>query len=220
MYLHYEEIIDSSLGIFGLQLMLAQNLTRSNIYSYVEEKYGTKWKYIALYFADKDTLDADNALCFEKTIQVPGKNELYIELNFWFLKTFSNANSSIEMADKELGVIMAKGYLPGIAYHSGGYSSYCVNIRPLVRCDIKNEQVKLTIVVPNYEVTKVDDGFWSAMLDEDFDKHPPYTVNETWSLNVCFPFAKKDRTKKTSSKALVMSHGYVEVLMNRIQMAL
>ena len=79
---------------------------------------------------------------------------------------------------------------------------------------------KLTIVVPNYEVTKVDDGIWSAMLDEDFDKHPPYTVNETWSLNVCFPFAKKDGTKKTSSKALVMSHGYVEVLMNRIQMAL
>jgi hypothetical protein len=108
---------------------------------------------------------------------------------------------SIEMADKELGVIMAKGYLPGIAYHSGGYSSYCVNIRPLVRCDIKDEQVKLTIVVPNYEVTKVDDGIWSAMLDEDFDKHPPYTVNETWSLNVCFPFAKKDGTKKTSSKA-------------------
>ena len=35
-----------------------------------------------------------------------------------------------------------------------GYSSYCVNIRPLVRCDIKDEQVKLTIVVPNYEVTK------------------------------------------------------------------
>ena len=89
-----------------------------------------------------------------------------------------------------------------------------------MRCDIKDEQVKLTIVVPNYEVTKVDDGIWSAMLDEDFDKHPPYTVNETWSLNVCFPFAKKDGTKKTSSKALVMSHGYVEVLMNRIQMAL
>lgn len=185
-------------------------------------QYGKRWKDIALYLGEKDTLDKDNALTFEKTISVRGKskNELFVDLNYWFLKTFSNASSSIEMADKELGVIMAKGYLPGIAYHSGGYSSYCVNIRPLVRCDIKEEQVKLTIVVPNYEVTKVDDGIWSAMLDEDFDKHPPYTVNETWSLNVCFPFAKKDGTKKTSCKALVMSHGYVEVLMNRIQMAL
>ena len=193
----------------GLQLMLAQNLTRSNIYSYVEEKYGTKWKYIALYFADKDTF-----LCFEKTIQVPGKNknELYIELNFWFLKTFSNASSKIEMADKDLGVIMAKGYFPNIAYHSGGMSFYSVNIRPIVRCDIQDEQVKFTVVIPNYEVTRVDDGVLNAMLDADYDKHPPYKVDVTWALNQCFPFVKKDAQKRTSSKALAMTHGYIEVL--------
>lgn len=210
------------LWLAGFLAVDAQTLSRKEVETYVINQYGKRWKDIALYLGEKDTLDKDNALTFEKTISVRGKskNELFVDLNYWFLKIFSNASSSIEMADKELGVIMAKGYLPGIAYHSGGYSSYCVNIRPLVRCDIKDEQVKLTIVVPNYEVTKVDDGIWSAMLDEDFDKHPPYTVNETWSLNVCFPFAKKDGTKKTSSKALVMSHGYVEVLMNRIQMAL
>ena len=196
------------LWLAGLLAVDAQTLSRKEVETYVINQYGKRWKDIALYLGEKDTLDKDNALTFEKTISVRGKskNELFVDLNYWFLKTFSNASSSIEM--------------PGIAYHSGGYSSYCVNIRPLVRCDIKDEQVKLTIVVPNYEVTKVDDGIWSAMLDEDFDKHPPYTVNETWSLNVCFPFAKKDGTKKTSSKALVMSHGYVEVLMNRIQMAL
>ena len=163
------------LWLAGLLAVDAQTLSRKEVETYVINQYGQRWKDIALYLGEKDTLDKDNALTFEKTISVRGKskNELFVDLNYWFLKTFSNANSSIEMADKELGVIMAKGYLPGIAYHSGGYSSYCVNIRPLVRCDIKDEQVKLTIVVPNYEVTKVDDGFWSAMLDEDFDKHPP-----------------------------------------------
>lgn len=203
----------------SLQPILAQDLSRSNIYSYVKENYGTKWKYIALYFADKDTLDADNALCFEKTIQVPGKNknELYVELNFWFLKTFSNASSKIEMADKDLGVIMAKGYFPNIAYHSGGMSSYCVNIRPIVRCDIQDEQVRLAVVIPNYEVTRVDDGVLNAIFDADYDKHPPYKVDVTWTLNQCFPFAKKDSHKRTSSEALAMTHGYVEVLFKNIE---
>ena len=152
------------LWLAGLLAVDAQTLSRKEVETYVINQYGKRWKDIALYLGEKDTLDKDNALTFEKTISVRGKskNELFVDLNYWFLKTFSNASSSIEMADKELGVIMAKGYLPGIAYHSGGYSSYCVNIRPLVRCDIKDEQVKLTIVVPNYEVTKADKG-----MDQD-----------------------------------------------------
>ena len=210
------------LCLAGLLAVDAQTLSRKEVETYVINQYGKKWKDIALYLGEKDTLDKDNALTFEKTISVRGKskNELFVDLNYWFLKTFSNASSSIEMADKDLGVIMAKGYFPNIAYHSGGMSSYSVNIRPIVCCDIQDEQVKLTVVIPNYEVTRVDDGVLNAMLDADYDKHPPYKVDVTWALNQCFPFAKKDAQKRTSSKALVMSHGYVEVLMNRIQTAL
>ena len=210
------------LWLAGLLAVDAQTLSRRDVETYVINQYGKRWKDIALYLGEKDTLDKDNALTFEKTISVRGKskNELFVDLNYWFLKTFSNASSSIEMADKDLGVIMAKGYFPNIAYHSGGMSSYSVNIRPIVCCDIQDEQVKLTVVIPNYEVTRVDDGVLNAMLDADYDKHPPYKVDVTWALNQCFPFAKKDAQKRTSSKALVMSHGYVEVLMNRIQMAL
>ena len=210
------------LWLAGLLAVDAQTLSRKEVETYVINQYGKRWKDIALYLGEKDTLDKDNALTFEKTISVRGKskNELFVDLNYWFLKTFSNASSSIEMADKDLGVIMAKGYFPNIAYHSGGMSSYSVNIRPIVCCDIQDEQVKLTVVIPNYEVTRVDDGVLNAMLDADYDKHPPYKVDVTWALNQCFPFAKKDAQKRTSSKALVMSHGYVEVLMNRIQTAL
>lgn len=199
--------------------MNAQNISRAAVEKYVKNQYGQSWKDAALYFADKDVLDNDNALCFEKTIQVQGKtkNELYVELHYWFLKTFSNAGSKIEMSDKDLGVIMASGYLPGIAYHSGGVSSYTVSIRPIVRCDIKDEQAKITITIPNYEVTSVDDGVVMATIDEDYDKKPPFKVDQTWSLNNCFPFAKKDPAKRTSCKALVMTHGYVDVLFKNIE---
>ncbi len=30
----------------------------------------------------------------------------------------------------------------------------------------------MTVTIPNYEMTRVDDGIWSAMLDADYDKHP------------------------------------------------
>ena len=98
------------LWLAGLLAVDAQTLNRKEVETYVINQYGKRWKDIALYLGEKDTLDKDNALTFEKTISVRGKskNELFVDLNYWFLKTFSNASSSIEMADKELGVIMQR----------------------------------------------------------------------------------------------------------------
>lgn len=99
------------LWLAGLLAVDAQTLSRKEVETYVINQYGQRWKDIALYLGEKDTLDKDNALTFEKTISVRGKskNELFVDLNYWFLKTFSNANSSIEMADKELGGYHGKG---------------------------------------------------------------------------------------------------------------
>jgi hypothetical protein len=93
------------LWLAGLLAVDAQTLSRKEVETYVINQYGKRWKDIALYLGEKDTLDKDNALTFEKTISVRGKskNELFVDLNYWFLKTFSNASSSIEMAYKVRG---------------------------------------------------------------------------------------------------------------------
>ena len=145
-------------------MVSAQSLDRANVDAYVESKYGHSWKDIALYFAETDVLDDNNALNFEMVFPASGKTkeQLYIDLNYWFLKMFTNASSKIEMADKDLGIILAKGYLPNIVSHSGGVSSYYVNIRPIIRCDIQDGQVKVTVTIPNYEVTRVVDGIVSV----------------------------------------------------------
>ena len=85
------------LWLAGLLAVDAQSLNRKEVETYVINQYGKRWKDIALYLGEKDTLDKDNALTFEKTISVRGKskNELFVDLNYWFLKTFSNASSSI-----------------------------------------------------------------------------------------------------------------------------
>ena len=105
------------LWLSGLLAVDTQTLSRKEVETYVINQYGKRWKDIALYLGEKDTLDKDNALTFEKTISVQGKskNELFVDLNYWFLNSFSIASPSIEMADMELGVIMPKGYWPVIA---------------------------------------------------------------------------------------------------------
>jgi hypothetical protein len=45
----------------------------------------------------------------------------------------------------------------------------------------------------------------------------PTRSDEKWTLDTCFPFAVKDSHKKTSCKALVMSHAYSNVVMDKIE---
>ena len=47
-------------------------------------------------------------------------------LNYWFTATFNDANSVIKLNDKELGTIIAQGFVESIAEHSGGINSYNV----------------------------------------------------------------------------------------------
>ena len=50
---------------------------------------------------------------------------------------------------------------------------------------------------------------------------PGTKVDETWTLDTCYPFVEKDahKAKKTSSKALVMVHAYSNVIMDKIEEA-
>ena len=49
----------------------------------------------------------------------------------------------------------------------------------------------------------------------------PMQVEEKWLLDQCYPFAEKDghKAKRTSSKALVMSYAYSNVLLDKIEEA-
>lgn len=64
------------LWLAGLLAVDAQTLSRKEVETYVINQYGKRWKDIALYLGEKDTLDKDNALTFEKTISVRGKSKL------------------------------------------------------------------------------------------------------------------------------------------------
>lgn len=193
----------------------AQILRAGELEKYAKEKYGDKWVKAATDLGSQLTLDKNNAIDYVQVIPAEGKtkNQLYVLLNYWFTSTFNDANSVIKLNDKDLGTIIAQGYVEDIASHAGGSNSYIVSLKPVIKCDIKEGKVRVTYTVPFYSVVKLIGGDIMGALGGTI----PTRSDENWLLDECFPFAQKDSHKKTSSKALIMAHAYSNVVMDKIE---
>ena len=117
-------------------------------------------------------------------------------LNYWFTATFNDANSVIKLNDKELGTIIAQGFVESIAQHSGGTNAYNVNLRPVIKCDIKDNKVRVTYTVPFYSVNVAVGGGWMGAMGGTI----PTRSDQNWTL-----------------EALVMAHAYSNVVMDKIE---
>ena len=194
----------------------AQILRADELEKYAKEHFGESWEDAAENLATQLQLDKNQAITYVQVIPAEGKTqeELYILLNYWYTSTFNNANSVIKLNDKELGTIIAKGYVEGIAMHTGGMTHYKVSLEPVIKCDIKAEKVRVTYTMPYYSVIQLVGGGIMGTISGGIPKR----VDEKWTLDKCFPFSeKRDRHKKTSCKALVMAHAYSNVVMDKIE---
>ncbi len=195
----------------------AQILRAEELEDYAKEKYGDNWVEAAENLGAELSLDKNNGLTYVQVINAPGKTaaELYVLLNYWFTVTFNDADAVIKLNDKELGTIIAQGYIDQISEHIGGMNSYIVSISPIIKCDIKEEKVRITYTVPFYDAKKLAGGGWVGILG--ISDTMPAWITKKWTLDECYPFAAKDKHKKTSCKALVMAHAYSNVVMDKIE---
>jgi hypothetical protein len=191
----------------------AQILRADELEKYAKEKYGEKWVDAATNLASQLTLDKNNAITYTQVIPAEGrsKDQLYVILNYWFTGTFNDANSVIQLNDKELGTIIAQGYVANIAEHTGGMNHYNLSIKPIIKCDIKEGKVRVTYSIPFYSAVRIAGGGWLGASAS------AVRYDENWTLDSCFPFTEKDAHKKTSCKALVMAHAYSNVVMDKIE---
>lgn len=202
-------------ALFTCNVANAQILRADELEKYAKEKYGDKWVEAATNIGNHLTLDKNNAINYIQVIPADGKTkeQLYVLLNYWFTATFNDANSVIKLNDKDLGTIIAQGYVADIAQHTGGSNSYNVNLRPIIKCDIKDNKVRVIYSVPFYSVNIASGGGWLGAMSGVM----PTRSDQNWTLDKCYPFAKKDSHKKTSCKALVMAHAYSNVVMDKIE---
>ena len=74
-----------------------------------------------------------------KVINIPNqtKNELYIKVNRWFVKTFNSSESVIEFRDKGSGIVSGK-----YVFKDAFYNIY---YKQLIEVQIKDNKVKISI---------------------------------------------------------------------------
>lgn len=204
-------------SLFMCICVSAQILRSEELEKYAKEKYGEKWDDAAEEISSSIQLDKNKAMTYVQVVDCgeQTKEQLYIILNYWVSNTFNDANSVIQLNDKESGCIIAQGFIEGIASHTGGGNSYKVNLKPIIKIDIKDKKIRVTYTVPYYDVDKFAGGGIIGAIGGTI----PTKVEEKWVLDKCYPFVQKDKHKKTSCKALVMAHAYSNVVMDKIEEA-
>ena len=217
---------------FGIMDTQAQVMKTSDLEKYAKERYGDKWLDAAKNLVTDLTLDRNESLTYQQVIEAPGKSkeQLYVALNYWATATFKD-NQAITLNDKEAGCIIISSTIVDIARHMGTLNKYSVSITPIIRLDIKDEKIRITYTVQNYDILTDISGGWLSLADPDErtygdskrkrdDKTNANLYDEQWEIAKHYPFVEKDAQKRTCAKALVMTHAYSNAIIDKVEEAI
>lgn len=145
------------------------------------------------------SLDKNNAITRSIVIDSVSKsqNEIYVEINNWFIHSFNDGKSVIQLNDKDAGSVIGKGYIPEIARNF--MNGQIVNSWIIIRVDIKDNKFRITTTIQEYELP-IGDTLYK------------------WQPNECYPF-KERSFKKTTAQAFVNSHIWSQIIINKLKEA-
>ncbi len=221
------------LGVMNVQSTQAQVMKSADLEKYAKRRYGDKWLDAARNLYGQLSLDKNESLTYQEVIPAPGKNkqQLYVALNYWVTSTFKD-RQAITLNDKEAGCIIVTSTIKNIAEHTGTLNKYSVSITPVIRLDIKDEKIRVTYTVQNYDILADISGGWLTMAaDNDHrtfgdskrkadDKTNANLYDEQWEIGKHYPFVEKDAQKRTCAKALVMTHAYSNAIIDKVEEAM
>lgn len=172
----------------------------------------------AIFFKDNITgIDENGNISIVNIIQCPGmsKDQIYIQANSWFVNTFNSGKSVIQLNDKEMGVILAKGYLPNIAQQVGFAISYEVSADVIFRIDIKDGRTRLIMTIQNYD--SINRGGVAGALSGNISQS-----KASFKPSDVYPFVDKNTgvSKKAGAKAYCACCMYMIAMKNQLQKAI
>ena len=220
------------LTLCGTMKAQAQVMKVTDLEKYAKERYGDKWLDAAKNLAVDLTLDKNESLTYQQVIEAPGKTkqQLYVALNYWAIATFQD-KQAITLNDKDAGCIIISSTIPNIVEHTGTVNSYSVSITPVIRLDIKDERIRVTYTVQNYDILTDVSGGWLSLNEPNNktygdskrkkeDKTNANLYDEQWEIARHYPFVEKDAQKRTCAKALVMTHAYSNAIIDKVEEAI
>ena len=164
----------------------------------------------ALALAGFYPLDKHKGVSHSIVYEIPGKtkDQIYVEINNWFVHSFGSSKSVIQLNDKEAGCVIGKGYVDALGTNSGFFTSSEASAWVIIRVDIKDEKMRVIATIQSYEVTK-SEGFALKGLG----RGKTLGVN-TYMPNECFPYTQKERG--IASKALTLAHCWIVTMFDQL----
>jgi hypothetical protein len=91
---------------------------------------------------------------YQETVEVLGKSqdEIFVEVNKWFVQTFNNADSVIQYTDKEAGTLSGR-YMEKANLLDAGtamYGAYDRYLRSIITVEVKDGRYRITLNQPSY----------------------------------------------------------------------
>ena len=226
-----KNVITLLLAVMACLSMQAQVMKTADLDKYAKQRYGEKWLDAAFTLGRTIQLDKNESITFQEVINAPGKNkqQLYVTLNYWVTATFKD-KQAITLNDKDAGCIIVSSTLSNIVQHTGTLNSYSVSITPVIRIDIKDERVRVTYTVQNYDILADVSGGWLSPITSDErtygdskrkkdDKTNSNLYDDQWEIARHYPFVQSDPQKRTCAKALVMTYAYSNAVLDKIEEA-
>lgn len=135
-------------------------------------------------------LDKNNAISHSITYSIPGKNknDIYLEVNNWFVHSFKSGKSVIQLNEKDEGCIIGKGYIDALGSASGFSTNSKAVAWIILRVDIKDEKLRVIATIQSYEVSK-STGIGMALLGAPIVN---YGVMQ-YIPSDCYPYTKKEK---------------------------
>lgn len=167
----------------------------------------------ALAIKDLYGLDKNNSITRVTVIDsIPKtKDQIYVVVNDWFVRSFNDGKSVIQLNDKELGTIIGKGHISNMGNTMSFASSADISADVIIRVDMKDGRMRITTSIQKYEMEK-GTGVLGALAGGPAAYQK---VHQEFIPSECFPFTKKQ--KKEGSKAFVKSHIYSLIVTNKLR---
>lgn len=212
-------------AIIVSQSLMSQNIEEQDIKRYSVEGSSKQVKK-AKEYAEEYRLDEKGELNISIVKEYPqmSKSDLWKKIQNWVLSSSSNSQSSVQMMDENGGIIIERCYIPAIAKRTMGDNKYLVSIRPQLKFEFKEEKIRFTFALQNYEVVKTnDDSGYAIMLGGGIGVTGSGVTQKSmiWKLTECCPYVNEEedeivRPKVTSARAYINSIACYKVLLEQI----
>ena len=141
------------------------------------------------------------------------KDQIYVAVNEWFVHSFNDGKSVIQLNDKDAGAIIGNGYVSNMGSTMGVFSNADISAHVIIRVDMKDGRMRITTTIQTYEMEK-GLGVLGGGLDK---RNKQGTWREEYIPSQCFPFTSKQ--KKAGAEAFVKSHIYSLIIIDKLREA-